>query len=160
MDDDVTFGTSVWGSESPIAAPVPKKGEPIKEPLEEEELPAGVDEDEAVDDGFDDFDDFTDAAQASDAPATGAFDDDDFGDFGEAEEMETGPSDFQFQQPEAGPSWQPLTLDPFPSHTVLTRDVDHLLEPLWVGLDVSQVTSNEPIREKEGVSQILVTSER
>lgn len=148
-----------------MSAPVPKQAEPLKEASEEvvilpAPIVAVVEEVEAVDDGFDDFDDFTDAAQPSHAPAAGAFDDDDFGDFGDAEEMETGPSDFQFEQPEAGPSWQPLTLNPCPSHNALRQDVDELLEPLWADLDISQVTSDEPMREKEGVSQILVTQER
>jgi len=162
MDDDVTFGTSVWGSVEPSSATVSKpqqqKGNVLASGA------GGIE----VDDGFDDFDDFSAPVQASDTFVSG--DDDDFGDFGDAEEVPAG-SDFQFQsefvQPEAGPSshaastsWQPLRLSPPLDREKLEAEVNNILEPLWADLDRLQVTSNEPIREKEGVSQILVTPER
>ena len=98
MDDDMTFGASVWGASGP-ATPVKSESEPG----ETDFAPAAA---SAPDDSFDDFDDFGPTETA--AGGTEAVDDDDFGDFGDfgdaATTEEVPPADFS----EAGPS--PLSL--------------------------------------------------
>lgn len=116
--------------------------------------------------GDDDFDDF---GTAQTAPSDTQDDDfGDFGDFGEAEEMVTpadfGEDGFGQEVPIAGPSipdsgWEPLKLDPMPSRDDLRIQLDELLGPIW-SEDISAYTTDEDIRQVEGVSQILVTSER
>jgi len=152
MDDELTFGTSVWGlSEEVDVTPLPLKTLSL--------IPTSSDLQQ--DDGL--FDDFN----GSVVPNTDMVDDDfgDFGDFGEAEIVNsTGFDGFGEEVPVAGPSshgeWQPLKLDPFPSRSELIEQVNELLGPIWGYGDPSDILTDEGIREVEGISQILVTPER
>ena len=141
MDDDFTFGASVWGVEDSTAT--------LSKPTTV--LPSF-----AADDEFEDF--------GSNQTAT--TDDDDFGDFGD---FDDGPTqqfgdDMGFGEPVAGPSsygeWEALRLSPMPDREQLERDVDAVLGPLWGQQSLADLTTNDPIREMEGISQILVTPER
>lgn len=155
MDDDLTFGASVWGADVPSPFP-PTKLKPPTLSLEDDFIstPNG-------DDGFDDFEDFG-------PTETVAGDEDDFGDFGDAiEDIAVTPADFP-ETPVAGPSksqmskqWEPLRLDPFPDRQQLERDIDEILEPVWDDEEAQeQVFTKDGIRDIEGVNQILVTNER
>ncbi|KAG7096733.1 hypothetical protein E1B28_004146 [Marasmius oreades] len=150
MDDDLTFGTSVWGSTEPVDLLASNSKS------SEDTTSQRTDGDE-----FDDFDDFG-------SPETGNIpvDDDDFGDFGDADES-TQPVDFKEEMaypeiPIAGPSridWEPLHLHPFPDRKMLTDQVNAILEPVWSSCSISHYTTKEGIRDVEGVNQILVTNE-
>ncbi|THV08344.1 hypothetical protein K435DRAFT_958926 [Dendrothele bispora CBS 962.96] len=157
MDDDITFGASVWGSNEPVNILPPAKS--ASSPPSESAA--------AINDEFDDFDDF---GPPTDQIAPIAVEDDDFGDFGDfgdAQEMATpmGFSDdagFTSQAPVAGPSrvdWQPLRLDPLPSKSELAEEINEILDSLWDDNALSAVTTKDGIRELEGVNQILVTNE-
>jgi Domain of unknown function (DUF5102) len=148
MDDDLTFGVSVWGApDEPID---PSSSTPFRIPVH----PGTSDE-------FDDF--------GEPAPTTlKGGDDDDFGDFGDAEEAinvaefgETVAFGEEVRINERLESaWQPLRLDPIPSREVLRQQIDDILEPIWADEDVSRLTTEEDIRQAEGISQILISSER
>lgn len=155
MDDDLTFGTSVWGtSEEVDVTPVTLKTIPL--------VPTSFD----LQRDNDPFDDFGSPTESNPNAV-----DDDFGDFGEFDEAEivnsTGFGDdlgFEEEVPVAGPSslkeWHPLKLDPLPSRSELAEQVNDILEPIWGHGDLSQFLTDEGIREVDGISQILVTSER
>lgn len=153
MDDDFTFGASVWGASDPIAAPLP-----IVKP------PSAVFG--AAND--DDFDDFGSPPQTA---VTAAADDDDFGDFGDFDDAQEMPPADGFDDdaafadvPVAGPSsysdWEPLRLAPMPSRPELEDNINAILGPLWAGQSMSDVATDDEIREREGINQILVTPER
>ncbi|KAF9055018.1 hypothetical protein BDZ89DRAFT_938070 [Hymenopellis radicata] len=143
MDDDFTFGASVWGTPDP-AAPVVKPPSPIP------------------DDDFDDFGSPPQAAQVADDDDFG-----DFGDFGDAQEIPPSSSGFSDDMagfaPVAGPSsygdWDPLKLAPMPGRPELEDDINTILGPLWGSQPISEVTTDDEIREREGINQILVTPE-
>ncbi|KAJ7781028.1 hypothetical protein B0H16DRAFT_1358266 [Mycena metata] len=149
MDDD--FGASVWGSPEPTFPP-PSHSNFISPPTPR----------------LDDFDDFGSPTETTNPVAQ---DDDDFGDFGDFGEAEENPSGPEFTEsegfggiPVAGPSsfqttWEALNLDPMPSRVDLRDQVDEILAPIWRNIDISQVTTNEGIREVEGISQILINAE-
>jgi hypothetical protein len=154
MDDDLTFGVSVWAT--PIDPP------PLPPP------PANVGNDSVStftaveEDSFDDFNDFGAPIQAA---ASGDAEDDEFGDFGESQgEVVEGFDDDDFvEEQTAGPShatWEPLRLNPMPSRAELHNQVNALLEPIFGSGDMSQVTTDQDIREIEGIGQILTTPER
>ncbi len=161
MDDDITFGVSVWGSSAPVSI--------LQDKPFDDRAPSTIDpfHSQPVDDHFDDFDDFGPPAQ----DLASSTDDDDFGDFGDFDTTETIPSGdsfgdelgFAVDASIAGPSsytnWEPLRLDPAPSRSHLVQDIDDILGPLWP-TSIAEVTTDDPIREMEGISQILVTSER
>lgn len=159
MEDDLTFGTSVWGAPEPSLLPPLVKPKPPSLPLHDGFISAGDDE-------FDDFDDFGPAETA--AVQDIAADDDDFGDFGDfGEEVPATPTDFS-GQPVAGPStsrietdWEPLDLDPLPDRRQLEQDINDILDPVWDDEQVvEQALTKDGIRDVEGVNQILVTNER
>ncbi|KAK0453877.1 hypothetical protein EV421DRAFT_1958109 [Armillaria borealis] len=151
MDDDITFGVSVWGSSAPVSI--------LQDKPFDDRAPSTIDpfHSQPVDDHFDDFDDFGPPAQDLASSA----DDDDFGDFGDFDTTETIPSGdsfgdelgFAVDASIAGPSsytnWEP---------SQLVQDIDDILGPLWP-TSIAEVTTDDPIREMEGISQILVTSE-
>lgn len=151
MDDDV-FGTSIWSSPSyPPAITTTQQSTSTILPL-----PSPQPSHDFVNppNQFDDFDDF-------DAPTEtfegGEADDDgfgDFGDFGDTQILEGG-----FEQIPAPVPAFPLQLDPMPDKGELRRQVDELLGPVVGPIDWDIVT-DEPIREREGPDQILVTPER
>jgi len=153
--DDITFGASVWATDEPPAASL----------IAVKSEPTGFTQfDDA---GFDDFDDF---GAPSEATQEDMKDDDefgDFGDFGEADESSStafgDPTVFDNDIRIAGPSsqnWRPLQLDPFPSRSSLEAEINETLAPIWNYEDIAVVTTDEPIREAEGVAQILLTQSR
>ncbi|TFY51359.1 hypothetical protein EVG20_g11034, partial [Dentipellis fragilis] len=141
MDDDLTFGASVWAT--PGAAPISLSPPPLVPPLPT--FPSPNLDDDAPQDSFDDFDDF--GAPPAPAPSgrDGDGDDDfgDFGDFGDAEDSggagAGGFAAFEDQSRIAGPStapiashdWRPLRLDPFPPRAELEAQIDEILSPFW-----------------------------
>lgn len=145
MEDDLTFGVSVWDT---IASP--EGVSPIKTRLPIPQPP------ESSDSGFDDFEDF------NTAPTSAVEAQDDFGDFEEFGESPTVTASFNNQALLRTPSerdWQSLRLDPLPGRSELEAEIHRILEPLWADED-SAVTTDDPIREIEGIAQILVTPER
>ncbi|KAH6915052.1 hypothetical protein BKA70DRAFT_1257849 [Coprinopsis sp. MPI-PUGE-AT-0042] len=162
MDEDLAWGSSVWAVESgPSLSTTTTKPRPPS--IEVPPPPTPFDQDSA---GFDDFDDFSAPTETVEEGAVVA--DDDFGDFEDFEEgdvqpasafgdvhsfNEAGPSTFgTFEQP-----WQPLQLDPLPSLQELRQEVDDILAPLWLGEDISATTTDDPMRDVEGIGQILIT---
>ena len=138
MDDDFALGTSVWDTD-PVAT------KPVVDSFDEN----------ASDSQFDDFDDF---GTALTEPSE--MQDDDFGDFGDADEA---PADPNWDAPVAGPSshnWQALRLEPTPSRAELEDEIDEILAPLWINDNIEDFTTDDPIRQMEGVNQILINSER
>lgn len=153
MEDDITFGASVWAVSEPLDDSPPLKPISSSDPASDPSYRDGV---------FDDFDDF-----GSPTETTQGVKDDDFGDFGDFGEAETGfgvDTGFTEEIPVAGPSsqreWHPLKLDPLPSRADLEHEVYEILGPIWESDNVANVTTNDIIRDVEGVSQILMTSER
>ncbi|KAH9482768.1 hypothetical protein JR316_0004868 [Psilocybe cubensis] len=147
MDDDLTFGASVWATSEPTESDSVLKSE--------SRLISQFD-----DNTFDDFDEF---GEPEDATGTD-LKDDDFGDF---ENVDTGPStsfrDVLFEPDGAtvGSSsrpWRPLHLDPPLSRSDLESQINETLGPIWNNEDLSSFTSDDSIREAEGISQILCTS--
>ncbi|KAI0700752.1 hypothetical protein BC835DRAFT_1326256 [Cytidiella melzeri] len=154
MDDDLDFGTAVWGTTERLAISVPpiSSSQPSPAPSSSQ-------------DGFDDFDEFGTPAETVLASGDEGDDDfGDFGDFGEAVEMEATsafePEPFEEQIPTPRPldDWSPLQLNPPSSKEDYSRQVDEILGPLWSGGDPSQFT-DDPIRQAEGLNQTLVTPE-
>lgn len=154
MDDDLTFGASVWGEPEPVS----------NSPIAPKAAPPVVNEFEAT--AFDDFDEF---GEPEETVVEGVNEDDDFGDFGDFGEAEPSSSmafgdSVTFDEASiAGPSsqkWRPLLLDPFPSRQSLQAELEDTLGPIWNYEDIAAVTTNEPIREAEGVAQILITPSR
>ena len=156
MDDEV-FGTSIWSTPSyPPATITTQQSTSTSLPLPPQPSDDFVDSQ----DRFYDFDNFEAPAETAD----GGVDDDDFGDFGDfgdAEIVEEGGTTdgFGFLQKPALAPVIPLQLDPMPDRSELRRQVDELLWPVVGPVDWNIVT-NEPIREREGPDQILVTPER
>jgi hypothetical protein len=60
--------------------------------------------------------------------------------------------------PPPGPV-SPLDLDPMPERDDLVRQVNEIMDPIF-GEDVTELMTQQPLREREGLDQILVTSER
>lgn len=152
MDDDFTFGSSVWDTNDKVdIAPPPRKPSPLVSEVQ-------------FDDQFDVFNEPVDTAQADAA-------DDDFGDFGDFGDAETAdPAGFEDENvfgeevQIAGPSshseWHPLRLDLLPSRLELEEQLNEVLDPIWGYEDLANIMTSEEIREVEGITQILVTSER
>ncbi|KAF8913749.1 hypothetical protein CPB84DRAFT_1757425 [Gymnopilus junonius] len=150
MDDDITFGASVWAANEPLEATPSLKSELLVGGLSKIDDPS-----------YDDFDDF-------DAPGetlNNDLKDDDFGDFDDFTEAGAGSSSafgdaVSFEERIAGPSsqiWRPLQLDPFPSRSSLQNEIYETLSSVWNYEDIRDVTTDESIREAEGISQILLT---
>ncbi|KAG2060113.1 hypothetical protein BDR06DRAFT_948157 [Suillus hirtellus] len=178
MDEDFMFGASVWGAtltpDDPIAtrlANITSFSSP-ESPVPPSPAPSQ--------DRLDDYDDFHTPPQTQ-SPSIAQEDDfDDFGDFGEAGDLEGGrgfghdadfgqdgdfgdfsEDDTFHEEPIPGPShttWEPLTLTPLPSGEDLEGQINRILDPVWIW-DISSLTTDEDIRQAEGVSQILVTPE-
>jgi hypothetical protein len=147
MQEELDFGASVWASPSDPTPPLTTLStHPITPP-------------------FDDLGGFGETVEA--APTDEKEDDfGDFGEFGEAQEVDH--SDFgdgvAFGEEQAPApveaDWEPLRLHPMPSRSELHKRVNEILAPIWADDDISQVTTDEGIREVEGISRILVTPER
>ncbi|KAJ8515230.1 hypothetical protein ONZ45_g7311 [Pleurotus djamor] len=167
MDDDWTLGASVWSTNDPgepitILPSTSRSEEPITPmspttPLESYLTPKNQ---------FDDFDDeFGEVAQPMP-------EDDDFGDFGDFEESQGGGVDeatnfdsvgdfspAQIPSSSATATWEPLRLDPLPSKARLESYIRELLSPAWGSERLSDLTTEDSIREAEGIAQILVAPE-
>ena len=148
MDDDLTFSASVWAASTPLDI------------VSTSRATSSHNFEYATPNDFDDF-------GPPDESNREAVDDDDFGDFGDFDEahegeslaMEEGVNFEQLSLP--GPShWHPVQLDPFPSRSSLENEINGILEPIWQYEDISDVTTDENIREAEGISQILLTPNR
>lgn len=152
MDDDLTFGASVWGTSEPVNNIPPKISSSLVTTAEAQ-----------FDDQFDDFNDPVQVVQAD------AGDDDfgDFEDFGEAEA--SGPSGFgedvgfgeevRIAGPYSHTEWHPLNLDPLPSRQALEEQLNGILDPIWGCENLANILTNDEIRDVEGISQVLVTPE-
>lgn len=152
MDDDLTFGASVWGS-----TVTPDSVSPTKPSISLSTQPASAPESEFDDSGFDDFEDF------NTAPTSAVEAHDDFGDFeefGESNTVTMGFDDPTFLSAPPSHDWQALGLDPLPERSELEAEIHVILKSIWVGEDISEVTTDDPIREVEGIAQILFTPER
>ena len=153
MDDDLTFGTSVWGSSDPVnVLPPPPPTTSFH-----------VDDDLSFDDAqfSDDFDNF---ATPAESVGTAEADDDfgDFGDFGEAQVAANDSfddTDFGGQATAGTTYYQPLELDPLPSGRELQSRINEILGPSWAD-NTSNTLTDDNIREVEGIGQMLVTPER
>ena len=146
MDDDLTFGASVWAASTPLdVASTSWATSSLK-----------------LDAAPDDFDDFG----PPDESDREVIEDDEFGDFGDFGEAHEGESlvleGVNFGQlPLPGPShWRPLQLNPFPSRSSLENEINETLVPIWQYEDISDLTTDEDIREAEGIFQILLTPDR
>ncbi|KAF9006542.1 hypothetical protein BDQ17DRAFT_1351922 [Cyathus striatus] len=148
MDDDLTFGASVWGATDTTSTSTPIK------PL----VSSGTFDDEP----FDEFDNFGSPMQTSQDDIDND-DFGDFGDFGEAPVADSSSFDDGLGFGIAGPSqqreWHALPVDPYPSGVELAEEIYDIMGPLWENEDITTVTTDIPIREVEGINQILVTSE-
>jgi hypothetical protein len=158
MDDDLTFGASVWATSEPIS---------IDNSPPSTNIPTYTVRDAAFgqprppfDDDFDDF-----GASTQDAPTE---DDDfgDFGDFGEVVELDEAPAtplpqadDFRIPG-SSSHNWRPLSLHPFPSRSALEGMINENISFIWNYEDIKDVTTDDPIREAEGLAQILITPSR
>lgn len=176
MDEDFTFGSSVWGTtpNDPIAARLANitSFSSLESPVPPSPAPSQ--------DRLDDYDDFHTPPQTQNPSIAQEDDFGDFGDFGEAEDLEGG-GDFRHdtdfgqdgdfgdfsenatfhEEPIPGPShtaWESLRLTPLPSGEDLQKQINRILDPVWIR-DISSMTTDEDIRQAEGVNQILVTSE-
>lgn len=150
MDDDFTFGASVWGSQnSPIPPP---------QPIQQSSSIASATTEESLDD----FDDFGTPAETLAASDVGG--DDDFGDFGDFGEIQEDGPVFEEEtfasQPVPGPSRtvRPLRLHPLPSPEDLQKQIDDLLNPILPPHDPS-LYHDRPLREEGGIASILITPE-
>ena len=154
MDDDLTFGASVWGSTEPVD-------------ILQTSSQTTQQSNQTLTTERDDFDDFDDFGSPTANTAQISMEDDDFGDFGDADDS-SAPTAFAdstgfAENPIAGPSrvgWEPLHLDPFPGRDELVEQIDEIMEPIWRTYPASEYTTGEGIRDVEGANQILVTSER
>jgi hypothetical protein len=153
MEDDLTFGASVWGSDlTSTSASLTKT--PIS--LSTTILPAPSSED-LGDSSFDDFEEF------NTAPTSAVDGGDDFGDFeefGEATDVTTNFSDDTFSSDLPSQEWHALRLDPLPERAQLAEEIRSILDTIWADENILRVTTDDPIREAEGVAQILTTPER
>ncbi|KAF5393020.1 hypothetical protein D9757_001332 [Collybiopsis confluens] len=159
MEDDFTFGASVWGAEDESNSVLPPLSK--TKTFEDDFISTP-----APDTEFDEFNDFGTSEIASGQDIIG--DDEDFGDFGDfgdaAEDI--APADFS-DAAVAGPStsridsdWEPLKLNPLPDRRRLQQQVDDILDPVWDDEEaLEHVLSKDEIREVEGVNQILATNE-
>lgn len=153
MEDDLTFGASVWGS-----SVIPDTLSPTKPSISlSTAMPPSAPESDFDDSGFDDFEDF------NTAPTSAVEGNDDFGDFEEYGDDATVTTGFETQvllDGLAPQDWHALRLDPLPERSELEAEIQEILRPIWADEDISQVTTDEPIREVEGIAQILITPER
>lgn len=156
MDDELTFGASVWGAAEPLtlSPPAASTSEPSPAPSS------------STQDGFDDFEEFGTPAET--LAASGDENDDDFGDFGDFGEVATldegatfGSQSFEAEEvltprPE---EWEALHLEPMPTTQDIKKQINAILGPLWTSKDSAYFT-DDPIRQAEGLNQTLVTPER
>jgi len=144
MDED--FGSSVWAT--PATGVISLLSPNVSSTISQ----------------FDDFDDFGLQADVSKRDD----DDDEFGDFGDFGQVEDATEEFGGSsgfketelEPAAGPSscdWEPLRFDSNPSRQTLETYIEEILGPLWSNDNLSEVLTDEDVREVGGLAQILVT---
>ncbi|EKM80025.1 hypothetical protein AGABI1DRAFT_113255 [Agaricus bisporus var. burnettii JB137-S8] len=151
MEDDLTFGASVWGS-NPTPTSVSDTKPPIS--LSTTVLPAPGSE--FGDSSFEDFEDF------NTAPTSAVDGGDDFGDFEDFEgtiDVAANFDDHAFSSDMPPQEWHALRLDPLPERAQLAEEIQSILSIIWADEDISRVTTDDPIREAEGIAQILTTPE-
>ena len=155
LDDDFSFDSSVWG----VPAPAPSLLS--RPPLLSSSSPA------AYHDQLDDFDDFHTPLE-SQTPSLAQ--DDDFADFGDFGEVGGSNANFTFDEDTTfstelqGPElsqlgWRSLRLDPLSSAQDLGLQIEEILGPVWPH-ELSSLTSDEDIKQVEGIGQILTTLAR
>lgn len=155
LDDDLSFDSSVWGQ--PALAPSLLSLPP--------QLSSSSSA--ACHDQLDDFDDFHTPLESK-TPSVAL--DDDFADFGDFGEVGGSDANFTFEEDPTFSTetqdpaliqlgWRSLCLDPLPSAQDLSLQIKEILGPVWSD-DLSSLTSNEDIRQLEGIGQILTTSQR
>jgi hypothetical protein len=149
MDED--FGSSVWAT--PATGVISLLSPNVSSTISQ----------------FDDFDEFGLQADVSKRED----DDDEFGDFGDFGQVEDATEEFGGSsgfketelEPAAGPSswdwdWEPLCFESHPSRQTLETQIEEILGPLWSKDVLSEVLTDEDVREVGGLAQILVTPDR
>lgn len=155
LDDDFSFNSSVWG----VPTPAPSLLSPPP-PLSSTSPAVSHDQ-------LDDFDDFHTPLESK-TPSLAQ--DDDFADFGDFGEVGGSDANFAFEEdttfsekiqvPDLSQlSWRSLRIDPVPSAQDLSVQIEEILGPVWP-YKLSSLTSDEDIRQVEGISQVLTTSSR
>jgi len=162
--DDLDF--NVWGDPPSTPPPVPKAPQPrplssIKSiEFEGDAFSSSLDDVGRLvphedDDDFGDFGDFGDATVGE------SFDEGEMGDFSEVSFESPDERENTALPPDPGPStWTPLRLRPMPPREDLIRDVENLLAPAFGHPDPETIYTSDPIREIDGIGQILVTPSR
>ena len=158
MDDDLTFGTSVWATSEPLTA----NNSLLPSTISPHSNVGVFTQPKSTFD--DDFADFGASTEAQGIPTEDDFGD--FGGFGEVVELDDAPAtslgqvdDFRIAGPSSY-SWRPLSLNPIPSRSTLERMINETLSPIWSQEDIADVTTDDPIREVEGLAQVLITPSR
>jgi hypothetical protein len=157
MDDD--FGSSVWGdAPSVVTLSPPKVVSSSFEAIDDDGFDgfgasaAPSMSTSAQLDSTDDFDDFGDDFAAPVAQNN------DFGDFGEFGDTEEPVEDFAAPAAPSTTERKPLQVKPWPSPEELRDYIHGIVDPIF-GVDNSNLT-DEPIRQAEGINQVLVTPAR
>lgn len=166
MDDP--FGTGVWGDEpvKTISPPSTIIAPPLFDD-DEDGFGQPTEDSSNNNENNDEFDDFGDDFAA--APSTTAFEttdqlaeDDDFGDFGD---FDAAPSDSfpaeVYATPVVAPGdeWQALQVRPWPSSEEVIAQVHAIIDPLFPP-SADPSLPDTPLRQAEGIAQILYTPER
>jgi hypothetical protein len=153
MEDDLTFGASVWGN-NPTLTSASLAKPPISLSTTILQAPGS---EEFGDSSFEDFEEFNTAPTSV---VDGADDFGDFEEFGEAADVTANFSDHTFSSDVPLQEWHALRLDPLPERARLAEEIQNILNIIWVDENISRVTTDDPIREAEGIAQILTTPER
>lgn len=157
LDDDFSFDSSVWG----VPAPALSLLSPPPPP------PLSTSTSAASHDQPDDFDDFHTPLESK---TPSVVQDDDFADFGDFGEAGGSDANFAFEEDTtfseeiqgpgfSQPGWRSLRLDPPPSAQDLSLQIEEILGPVWPH-KLSGLTSDEDIRQVEGIGQVLTTLTR
>jgi len=165
--DDLDF--NVWG-DTPRTPPPALKAPQPRPPSSIKPIELSSFEDDAFSSSLNDVggstpheddDDFGDFGDFGDATVGESFDEGEIGDFGEASFQNPDELVNTALPPDPGPStWTPLRLRPMPPREDLIRDVENLLAPAFGHPDPETIYTSDPIREIEGIGQILVTPSR
>lgn len=155
LEDDFSFDSSVWGISAPAPSLMSQLPSLLPSPSAE------------YHDQLEDFDDFHTPLESK---TPSLVQDDDFADFGDFGEVGGSDANFTFEEdttfsteiqgPELSrPGWRSLILDPLPSAQDLSLQIEEILGPVWPH-KLSSLTSDEDIRQVEGIGQILTASAR
>jgi hypothetical protein len=162
------FGAGVWGDE-PVKVSSPPSTIIVPPLFDDDEGGFGQPTEDFSNnnENNDEFDDFGDGfAAAATTTEFGSTDqtveDDDFGDFGD---FDAAPSDSfpgeEYATPVAAPSdeWQALQVRPWPSSEELIARVHAIIDPIFPP-SADPSLPDTPLRQAEGIRQILYTPER